>query len=182
MKTKTRSHRSSNSSSRAVSFSSVGGDRGSNRQDEIDSIVEAFAGTPMGSTSRSPARWGSQPELVVADPRTDITSPKAAARATLSSERRPVSEGEVELEDSNFPLRSLRVDPVDVEPATSGSQAKTLLSSIKAGERTSKEVARQQRKTASLASDKPCFNVLIVEVRFPVSRTLANAWGSLFGE
>jgi len=103
-----RSRRTSNSSSWAVSFSSVGGDRGSRGQDEIDSLVEALSGTPMRSTSRSPARWGSQPELVAVDPRTDITSPKAAARATLSSERRPMSEGEVELEDSNFPLRSLR--------------------------------------------------------------------------
>jgi len=75
-----------------------------------------------------------------------------------------VSEGEVELEDTNRPLRSLRVDPVDVEPVTSGSQAKKLLSSsVKAGERTSKEVARRQRKTASFAPDKPFFNVLIVE-------------------
>lgn len=171
---KSRSGRSSNSSSRAASLSSVIG-RGNKGQDEIDSIVEVLAGSPMGGRERSPGQLGSQPELIATDPRTDPTSPKAAARAALSSERRPAGEGEVELKDINFPLRSLRVDPVDVEPAASGSSLpkQLLSSSAKSIRRTPKEEAwRKQRKTApppSFASDKPSFNVLIVEVCFPHS-------------
>jgi hypothetical protein len=158
---KSRSARSSNSSSRALSFSSVGGSRGSKSQDEIESLIEALDGSPLGTTSLSPAdRWGSQ-----SDPRTDPASAKAAAR--VRSDRRPVSEGEVELEDTNFPLGSLHVDPVDVEPVASSSFPKKSSPPVKVTERTSKEIARKQRKTApppSFASDKPYFKVLIVEV------------------
>lgn len=167
-----RSHssRSSNSSSRALSFSSVGGSRGSEGQDEIENLVEALAGSPLGNTSLSPAdRRGSQPELAAMDPRTDSTSAKAVARALLPLERRPVSEGEVELQDTNFPLPSLRVDPVDVEPVASIPLPKKAWLPVKLTEKTWKEASRKQRKTApppSFASDKPSFKVLIVEVCF----------------
>lgn len=162
-----RSIRSSESSSRALSFSSSGragsaGSRGSRGQDEIESLVEALSGS-RAVLSVSPAdRWGSQSDLAM-DTRTDPTSAKATARATMRLDQRPISEGEVELNDSNYPLRSLRVDPVDVGAGFAPvGHPKTVEQSITIN------IARSPRKVApqpSFALEKPSFNVLIVEVR-----------------
>lgn len=173
---RTRSIKSSNSSSRALSFSSHSGKAASagsrppsNAQEEIDSLVEAIGRSP-GLASASPVdRFSSQADLVAVDPRTDPTTAKATARATMRSDRRPVSEGEVELNDSNFPLRSVRVDSADVEAVGSSS---SLANRAPAGfpkmlDKPSKEPSRLPRKSItqpSFASDKPSFNVLIVEV------------------
>lgn len=170
-----RSIKSSESSSRALSFSSSGragshSSRASKGNDEIESLVEALNGPSRAALSVSPGdRWGSQSDLAT-DSRLDPTTAKATARATMRLDQRPVSEGEVELNDSNYPLRSLRVDPVDVGVASFGSPLMKAPAGIPkiVEQQTSTSVSRLPRKTApqpSFASDKPSFNVLIVEVR-----------------
>ena len=110
---------------RALSFSST-----SNRGSEINSLVEAIAANPLtgalspkdgkrrkavSGTSAVALGLGEEDQQDVAmDPRTDASSAKAKAR-TKHPRDRPVTEGEVELDDSNFPLRSLRVDPVGLD-------------------------------------------------------------------
>ncbi|KAF8319784.1 hypothetical protein DL93DRAFT_120462 [Clavulina sp. PMI_390] len=161
----------SSTSSRALSLSSnsgvaSAGSRGSRHDvsrghDEIDSLVEALNSSP--SANMSPAeRWNSQTSLV-SDPRVDPTTAKATARSTKPLDQRPVSEGEVELSDSNFPLRSVRVDAVDVEVAAGKPPITSAGSPKLANPKPTLQLRPSPQRPPSFVVEKPSFHVLIVE-------------------
>lgn len=167
-----KSSRSSNSSSRALSI--TGSDRGSNslsrNAGEIDSLVEALGSSTSGAPQPSPVGgWVGQSSIIVADARTDPTSAKAMARSG-PIEGRTVNPGEVEVNDSNYPIRSIKVDPVELPVASSlpqQSPSREITQAVVEKESSSPRRKRPKVVQPSFASDDPRYKVLIVEVCTP---------------
>lgn len=184
---------SSNSSRLTHSYSGDSLEEGRSRraQEEINSLVEAI-GSSSVSASVSPAGVWNSAELVITDSRTDPTSAKAMARSA-PAEDRPVTAGEVELNDSNFPLRSVRVDSMDLNRPASVTLSKTSekgspedpipVESVQATPNNSVTLSQKETPSPrykrpkvvqpSFSTPTPQFNCLIVEV----SR-LTDSYGS----
>lgn len=178
---------SSNSSrlNRSYSGDSLEEDRSRRAQEEIDSLVEAI-GSSSVSASVSPAGVWNGGELVITDARTDPTSTKAVARSA-PAEDRPVTAGEVELNDSNFPLRSVKVDSMDldrpsstlVKTADSDSPIEpaqpALGNTLRISPPKVTPTPRNKRSKVvqpSFATNNPQFNCLIVEVGSSTNTTV----------
>lgn len=175
---------SSNSSRLTHSYSGDSLEEGRSRraQDEINSLVEAI-GSSSVSANASPAGMWNSGELVITDARTDPTSAKAMARSARAEDR-PVTAGEVELNDSNFPLRSVRVDSMELDRPASATLSKTSetgspgdlvpAESVQATPSSSKTPPQAETPSPrykrpkivqpSFATPTPQFNCLIVEV------------------